>query len=289
MKRSFRNYARSFAENLDARKAYKWASGLCAAAALGLALDESCVDRYTPPKDTRTDLELVLGHPVEGASRHFDLHTGKEYTGKEISFIFHQSADKSYFYASIWGVETILKNYNETEPMEEFKYWPEEKRFEFRNPLKDSPNGPVPLTKQEVEEAKAEYRQFFSDAARYLRRNMEIERRLREDVLTTGEIHGSHKEPIFTYSWIPSWPSNMFSRTVTDCMEKEYKTDKGYSTVLIWTESRRIVIIAPWGDILDQDGDGYFETDWDGSGFLSGYPQRRIMDMLAPLVGMEDE
>ena len=38
MTRTFRDYARSFAENLDARKAYRWASGVCAAAALAITL-----------------------------------------------------------------------------------------------------------------------------------------------------------------------------------------------------------------------------------------------------------
>ncbi len=39
--RKLRDYARSFAETLDARKAYKWASGVCAAAALALVVSES--------------------------------------------------------------------------------------------------------------------------------------------------------------------------------------------------------------------------------------------------------
>ena len=39
MRRTFGDYARSFAENLDTRKAYRWAAGAFAGLALGLALE----------------------------------------------------------------------------------------------------------------------------------------------------------------------------------------------------------------------------------------------------------
>src|SRR3989338_1397103 len=219
MTKTFRDYARSFAENLDARKAYRWASGLCATTALAFALDTACTDeKYTPPKDTRTDIEVILDVLGKERKLTFGLSTRKEVIISKISLP-EGSED-----IAIRGVDTKLTDWVDYEHL---TFYPTEKRFEPAIKLKDSPNGLIALTEEEVEEVKTEYREAFSDIAKSLRRNVEIERMVRADVLRTGKIGSSHKVSIFDYSWIPSWLSTLFSRTVINWIEKEYDTESG--------------------------------------------------------------
>ncbi|HLD56929.1 MAG TPA: hypothetical protein VJA47_01405 [archaeon] len=296
--RKLTNYARSFAENLDARKAYRFASGLCAAAALTLALDASCVeDKYTQPKDTRTDIEVVMD-TLDLGTQIFYLPHGRnlwicDSTPLNGSMRIasrggntKHSPRKGPVNLDITGLDTKLKDnswrYEQDyeHVYERFTFYPAEKSFEPINPFKNSPDGPMLLTEEEVEEVKVEYRQVFSDIAKSIRRNREIERRLREDVLRTGEVERSHKEPIFDYSWMPGWLFNMFSRTVVTSMEKEYDTGNTHTRVSVNTHSNTLTVSSDNFANTDLDGDGYFD---------SGGANLAIPDELARLVGMEDE
>ncbi|MBI4163607.1 MAG: hypothetical protein HY512_01980 [Candidatus Aenigmarchaeota archaeon] len=210
-----RDYARSFAENLDARKAYRWASGLCAAAALTLVLDTSCVgDKYTPSERPKTDIQTIQKYNLDH------------------------------------------------------------------------------LTDGEKKEAKDSDQQI-SDIAERLRRNIEIERRLREDVLRTGKVYTSHEEPFFNYSWMPSWVNTTFSRTVVDTIGKGYNTGTEKVTVTVSRHAPdRIDIGIHIGDsyhlIWDRNQDGDFEGY---SGPSEPPPDQvlQILDRLAPSVDMENK
>ncbi len=271
------------------RSVYRWASGLCAAAAVALALDASCVeDKYTPPKDTRNDIEVVVDVLDPTKNKVFLLTDGR------FPQLTYNPSDKTIFFMDIdtrlKDIKTILKKDSGYFECERVKVYPSENRFEPATPLKDSPAGPIPLTEQEVEEVKAEYRKVFSDIAKSLRRNVEIETRLRADTLRTGKVVKSHKEPAFNYSWMPSWMHTLFSRTVIDDAEKEYDMGSEKIKVEVSTNSRsylKITLNEALGlhsdTLMDVEGDGYFEI-------IPGYEETRdILDRLAPLVGMEDE
>ncbi len=295
--RKFLDYARSFAETLDARKAYKWASGVCAAAALVLALDASSVeDKYTPPKDTRTDLEVVMG-VVEKNTGNYTFHLP---TGKEI-IINRKRVSEGLDKLSIKGVSTIMEGVydGELDPKtkcyvesEEFAFYPESNKFEPMEPRTNGPGGYRSLTEEEIEEVKTKYREAFSDITKRLRRNIEIERRFREDVLTTGKYVYA-KVPIFNYSWMPSWLDNLFSRRVVSGVEKEYDTPNGKIKIEVGSptdKNNRFFSLYCIDDV-----DGCFRSqsyDHDGDGYFGAYGNRTgltVPDHLAPLVSMEDE
>ena len=291
MSRAFGDYVRNFVENLDTCRVYRRTSGLCAAIGLALAMNtEHIEDKHTPPQDTRTDIEVVLDAALSSGYGYgnFKLPTRRKI--KISSGVLPDGSD-SELNIDIYGVDTKLRDLkNSFERCEQFRFYLTEKRFEPRNPLKDSQDGPRQLTEEEVEEVKSEYGEVFSNIAKHLRRNMEIERRFREDVLKTGRIAKSHKEPTFNYPWIPSWSSALFSRIVVDSMEKEYDIHDGKAKVTIYSPPRKehCFEVSFWkdGHFVSEDcdiqGDGYFETD-------IGIRNLTVLDRLAPLVGMEDE
>ncbi|MBI4163610.1 MAG: hypothetical protein HY512_01995 [Candidatus Aenigmarchaeota archaeon] len=291
---------------MNMKSVYRWASGLCAAAALTLALDASCVeDKYTPPKDTRTDIEVVLDVVKKDGIYDFYLPNSREI------MIERRHVSEGFDKLIIKGVDTKLHGFysGEVDPKtkcfsgecEEFRIYPKSNIFEPMKPLTDSnsPNGLRSLTEEEIEEVKAEYREAFSDITKNIKRNIEIERRLREDVLRTGKVGSSHREPLFNYSWVPSWVHPLFSRTVVDSMEKEYDIGNREVMVVVGSPSGKYnrsflvggaqdgehIKYGPFiqADICDREGDGHFEQVMiDDRGLIA-------LDELAPLIGMEDE
>ncbi len=291
MTRIFRDYARSSVENLDARKAYRWTSGLCAAAALALALDASCVgDKYTPPKDMRNDLEVF----VDATQTVFWSTKAPLSDGRTIEIATKQRKGRDLYISHIDGIKIKLED---RWGGAEYFYpgglilYPSENSFEFIHVTKRSIFGDnIPLTEEETERAKAEYGQVFSDLAKTFRRNGEIEWRLRENVLRTGKVCASRRVPIFDYSWMPYWLSDTFSTTIVDEMEKEYDTGSEKVKVQANTTSSEIEIFFD-DELRRMDRSlncGIYPGSFVYTGRLSD-DQKTILDRLAPLVGMEDE
>ncbi len=254
--RTFRDYARSSVENLDARKAYRWASGLCAATALALALDASCVeDKYgSSPYDNMTDIQVLASLKREAFVEFSD--------GRLMRFSTAYRANPPRLDVKVRDPRNPFDS--ETEY---FLLYPLENDFTPKDLEKVTTKGRVPLTEKEIEDVKDVYRPVFSKAAKQLRIELELERRLVNDVLRKGKVTKYYREPIFDYSWMPDWVSkNILSRRVVMAAEKEY-----------YNGSKKIVLQAS----RDSSNEDFF-------GYIVNY--REVSDGdLGKLFGMEDE